>query len=79
MQWLHTDLGEAGSFEFPDGPDTPVIVDGNVVTPPFKVTAGLGEMIPAVVVGDQSIESGIVTIDSVISQGPGWLVVHAQA
>jgi len=75
---LHADLGIAGSFEFPDGPDTPIIVDGNVVTPPFKVTAGLVEMIPVVVVEDQSIESGIVTIDSVISQGPGWLVLHAQ-
>ena len=31
---LHTDAGEAGKWEFPDGPDTPVKVDEKVVTPP---------------------------------------------
>ena len=35
------DLGEAGAFEFPDGPDTPVRIEGDVVTPPFAVTGGL--------------------------------------
>jgi len=36
---LHTDAGEVGIFEFPDGPDGPVLVDEKVVTPPFKVLA----------------------------------------
>ena len=35
---LHTDAGEMGTFEFPDGPDGPVKVDEKVVTPPFMVT-----------------------------------------
>ncbi|MCJ7659717.1 MAG: hypothetical protein MUO67_11255, partial [Anaerolineales bacterium] len=35
--------------------------------------------IPSVVVEDQSIESGQVTIASVVSDGAGWLVVHTQA
>ncbi|RME13862.1 MAG: hypothetical protein D6802_00350 [Ardenticatenia bacterium] len=35
---LHTDAGEMGKFEFPDGPDGPVKVDGKVVTPPFMVS-----------------------------------------
>ncbi len=36
---LHTDGGEVGTFEFPDGPDGPVMVDGKVITPSFKVLA----------------------------------------
>lgn len=31
---------------------------------------------PEVVVSDQSIESGSVTIDRVVSDGPGWIVIH---
>lgn len=38
---LHSDRGEMGRFEFPDGADIPVTVDGQVVTPPFSVTGGL--------------------------------------
>lgn len=34
---------------------------------------------PSVTVSDQAIENGTVTIESVFSNGPGWLVVHAQA
>jgi predicted lipoprotein with Yx(FWY)xxD motif/polyisoprenoid-binding protein YceI len=36
---LHSDAGEVGTFEFPDGPDGPVMVDEKVVTPAFKVLA----------------------------------------
>lgn len=36
---LHTDSGELGVFEFPNGADTPVSVDGQVVTPGFQVLA----------------------------------------
>jgi predicted lipoprotein with Yx(FWY)xxD motif len=36
---LHTDGGEAGTFEFPDGPDGPVMVDDKAVTPHFKALA----------------------------------------
>jgi glucose/arabinose dehydrogenase/plastocyanin len=35
---LHTDAGTVGEFEFP-GPDEPVIVDGEVLAPPFSVAA----------------------------------------
>lgn len=34
---LHVDAGTQGEFEFPNGDDGPVSVDGKVVTPPFKV------------------------------------------
>src|SRR5262245_11596262 len=33
---LHTDAGVVGTYEFP-GPDTPVTVNGEAVTPPFQV------------------------------------------
>jgi len=36
---LHTDGGEVGTFEFPDGPDGPVMVAEGMVNPPFKVLA----------------------------------------
>jgi hypothetical protein len=69
---LHTDAGQVGSWEFPGGPDAPVTVDDQVVTPPFNVTAGVG-------VADQPSVDGKVTVAKVYSQGPGWIVIHAQA
>ncbi len=71
---LHIDAGKVGVYQFP-GPDVPVMVDGKMVSPPFKVT-GLD---PRVVVADQAIKDGTVTIAEVLSNGPGWLVVHADA
>jgi plastocyanin len=80
---LHTDAGELGAWEFPDGPDAPVTVDEQVVTPAFAITGGLAiaeePIIPSVTVADQEIVDGNVTIAEVISNGPGWLVIHAQA
>lgn len=38
----------------------------------------LAQMTPAVTVADQAIANGKVTIESVVSDGPGWLVIHAQ-
>lgn len=35
---LHTDAGEVGVWEFPDGPDAPVKVGEQVVTPAFTVS-----------------------------------------
>jgi len=32
---------------------------------------------PAVTVSDQDVTGGTVTIDSVVSDGPGWIVIHA--
>jgi len=69
---LHTDAGQVGTWEFPAGPDTPVIVDDKVVTPPFNVTAGVG-------VADQALADGKITVAKVFSDGPGWIVIHAQA
>jgi plastocyanin len=79
---LHTDAGEVGTWEFPEGPDVPVLVDEQVVAPPFNVTGGLAEpeeILPSVTVVDQDITGGIVAVSEVVSAGPGWLVIHAQA
>ena len=35
------------------------------------------EMTPSVTVSDQAIEEGAVTVDSVVSDGQGWIVIHA--
>lgn len=35
---LHVDAGEVGTFEFPEGPDGPVVVDDKVVTPAFTIS-----------------------------------------
>lgn len=71
---LHTDVGKVGTYEFP-GPDVPVMVSGAMVSPAFKVT-GLD---PRVIVADQAIKDGAVTIGEALSNGPGWLVIHADA
>lgn len=43
---LHTDAGQIGTWEFPDGPDAPVKVGDAVITPPFNVTGGLPVVLP---------------------------------
>jgi plastocyanin len=74
---LHTDAGQVGTYEFP-GDDVPVQVNGQVVTPAFQATGGMSEaMTPAVAVADQEIVDGTVTIAAVVSNGPGWIVIHA--
>ena len=35
------------------------------------------DVTPAVEVSDQAIENGTVTVDRVVSDGPGWIVIHA--
>jgi plastocyanin len=83
---LHTDGGAMGTWEFPGGPDTPVSVDGMVVTPPFMVTGlpaaaptPVPPITPSVTVTDQEIVNGTVTVAEVVSDGTGWMVIHADA
>jgi plastocyanin len=57
-------------------------VGEQVVTPAFAITGGLAlveEILPSVTVADQEIVEDKVTIAEVMSDGPGWLVIHAQA
>ncbi|MFW5696292.1 MAG: DUF7282 domain-containing protein [Phototrophicaceae bacterium] len=65
---LHVDTGEVGTYEFGqvEGADSPIAIDGAVA-----VTVG----VPSMRVPDQ-IVTDTVTAESVVSEGPGWLVIH---
>jgi hypothetical protein len=69
---LHVDDGEVGKYEFDgqSGIDNPVIVDGQVVTPPFQVNIISAQ--------DQFVSGDTVTIASVTVQQDGWLVIHSR-
>lgn len=70
---LHKDDNVAGLYEFGtvEGADAPVAVNGNVVTPPFKIEA--------ITPTDQFVAAdGSVTIAAVTTQVNGWLVIHSQ-
>ena len=71
---LHTDAGKVGTYEFP-GPDVPVMVNGEMVSPSFMVS----DLDARVVVKDQKIMGSTVVIAEVLSNGPGWLVIHADS
>nr|WP_290669426.1 hypothetical protein [Ardenticatena sp.] len=70
---LHTDAGEMGTWEFPDGPDAPVKIDDAIVMAPFMV-----ELV-GIEVSDQMSDGNSVVIDKVISNGQGWVAVHQDA
>ncbi len=69
---LHTDTGEVGVYEFGtvEGADGPVRDGaGSVITPGFNVDV--------IAASDQLLEGSTVTIDSVVAQADGWLVIHS--
>ncbi len=69
---LHVDTGEAGVYEFGavEGADGPVILDGAPYF--FAIDAA-----PSITYSG-SLEGNIVTIDAVLIDQPGWLVIHAE-
>lgn len=82
---LHVDTGTAGEYEFGtvEGADGPVVVDDEVATFPIWT-------VPSMRVHDQIVVHGdnypgemmmdmapTVHAESVVSEGPGWLVIHA--
>ena len=71
---LHTDAGRVGVYEFP-GADVPVKSNGMMVSPSFNVS----DLDMRVVVKNQDIKDSTVSIAEVLSNGPGWLVIHADA
>jgi plastocyanin len=76
---LHMDAGKEGVYEFP-GADGPAQVGGSTVMAPFAVTGEIpAENVSAVVVADQAVEAGTVSVPAVLSAGPGWMVIHAGA
>ena len=77
---LHVDTNEVGEYEFGsvEGADSPVAIDGTVATKPIWT-------IPHMRIPDQPLASGDTTlvvgamldVDSVLSEGPGFVVIHA--
>lgn len=75
---LHTDAGEVDTFEFPDGPDEPLVWESANIATTFAVEFQLSE--PEIVVAEQAIkEDGLVQVESVLLPQDGWLAIHAQA
>jgi predicted lipoprotein with Yx(FWY)xxD motif len=82
---LHADAGVVGTYEFP-GPDVPIMVGGDMLSPAFKATLTTGGMnmeTPAggsagqsVKVADQVLSGSAVMVDEVNSSGPGWIVIY---
>ncbi len=68
---LHEDTGVVGEYEFGtvEGADSPVAVDGAVVTPSFNIQLVHGY--------DQFVMGDMVEIEHVITDAAGWLVIHS--
>ncbi|MFP4343689.1 MAG: hypothetical protein ACLFU8_03245 [Anaerolineales bacterium] len=80
---LYEDLGTADSFDVP-GADVPMEAEGTALIRSFTVTdfeeemeEEMEEMTPSVAVSDQDVMNGVVQVDRVVSDGPGWIVIHA--
>ena len=67
---LYSDEGEVGSFETAD---PPMFYDGQPVSHTIRIT-----LPPEIVVFDQPIVGGNLTVERVISDGPAWLAVYQQ-
>ncbi|WP_420645791.1 DUF7282 domain-containing protein [Candidatus Leptofilum sp.] len=75
---LHTDAGEVGEFEFPDGPDEPLLWESAQIATTFALDFQLSN--PVIEASEQAIgEDGILQIDSVLLPQDGWLAIHAEA
>lgn len=69
---LHEDRGELGRYEI--NQDFPVYVDGDSVSPDFRITEILQSTLEVSV--DQDADTFVVNISEVISAGPGIVVVR---
>ncbi len=69
---LHEDRGELGRYEI--NQDFPVYVDGDSVSPDFRITEILQSTLEVSV--DQDADTFVVNVSEVISAGPGIVVVR---
>lgn len=73
---LHVDQGEPESFEFPDGPDIPLLYESAQIATTFVPEFQLST--PIITISNQEVlEDGLIRVDSVLAQEAGWLVLHA--
>ncbi len=70
MAVLVNDAGRAQRLDYP-GADEPVLINGDPVVQSFHVTFP-----PDVFILDQPVVDGQIVIERVVSDGPGWVVVH---
>lgn len=74
---LHSDLGESGEFEFPEGPDMPLQWESAQIATTFDLDFQLSE--PVIEVAEQAVgEDGVVRVDSVLLPQDGWLAIHGE-
>ncbi len=81
---LHVDTGEAGVYEFGtvEGADGPVVVNGKVATVAFSTVPTIVMDAQIAVYGDgmdMMDMAPMVMADAVLSEGAGFLVIHADA
>lgn len=69
---LHVDANGNGTYEFPEGPDVPVTVDGAPVVTQIDLT-----LLPSLTTMAQTLAGGSVAIDTVVAAQDGFVVVHA--
>lgn len=79
---IHLDANANQSYEFPEGPDVPVMVNDQMVVAELPLTIGgemmgMGEVQPALTVSDQTVSDGALTLDTVTVAEDGFVVVHA--
>lgn len=70
---MHEDEEEFGVFDFPDG-DMPILMRGKPVVTSFEATFA-----PEVLVYDQPIIDGTITIERAVSNGPGYVAIYNEA
>jgi hypothetical protein len=70
---LHEDSGEARVLEYPGG-DAPILHNGQPIVAAFKASYP-----PEVLVYDQPIIDGAITVERAISNGPGWVVIYNES
>jgi hypothetical protein len=79
---MHVDTGEAGVYEFGtvEGADGPVVVNGTLSTQWISTGVPAVRMFDQVAWGSDGMEMPApitVTASTVVSEGDGWLVIHA--
>lgn len=73
---LYVDQGTVGEFEFPDGPDVPLMFDSGIIAQTFDPQFELS--LPVITVNNQEIlEDGLVHLEKVVALTPGWLIIQA--
>jgi LPXTG-motif cell wall-anchored protein len=76
---VHIDVGQTGVYEFPNGPDVPVVANGAPVMQEIKVTAPAaqgGTPTGSISVSDQAVKDGAITVSKASISQDGWIVVH---